>query len=278
MDFKICMNLGTLNHLDFETQLRVSRQAGFKAVGLHMIRLEEYLYSGHTLDDAVDCLKKNHLKGAEVVFMPDWISARGKSQKQIMARAEYICSTMELLECPILIANALGEKGYDKALVRENFSELCNVASKYGVRIAIEYLPWTSLDTIGKAWDIVRTVNHVNGGIVLDTFHYFKGHPSTKELYEVPIEKIFIVHLDDIEDVKTDLVTLTRKHRLPPGEGIFNFDEVLEYLFSAGFKGYYSLEILNGHNSLQDPLELATRARLSTEKLLADYALKSGKA
>ena len=26
MDFKICMNLGTLNHLDYETQLRVSRQ------------------------------------------------------------------------------------------------------------------------------------------------------------------------------------------------------------------------------------------------------------
>ncbi len=53
MDFKTCMNLGTLNHLEFETQLRVSRQAGFKAVGLHMVRLEEYLYSGHTLDDAV---------------------------------------------------------------------------------------------------------------------------------------------------------------------------------------------------------------------------------
>jgi len=46
MDFKICMNLGTLNHLDYETQLCVSSQAGFRAVGLHMARLEEYLYSG----------------------------------------------------------------------------------------------------------------------------------------------------------------------------------------------------------------------------------------
>ena len=117
MAFKICMNLGTLNHLDYETQLRVSGQAGFSAVGLHMIRLEEYLYSGHTLADAIDCLKRNHLKAVEVVFMPDWVSARGKGQKQVMARAEYICSTMELLECPILIANTLGEKEYDQALV-----------------------------------------------------------------------------------------------------------------------------------------------------------------
>ena len=271
MAFKICLNLGTINHLDYETQLRVSGQAGFTAVGLHMTRLEEYLYSGHTLEDAVDCLKKNQLKAVEVVFMPDWVSARGKSQKQVMARAEYICSTMELLECPILIANTLGEKGYDQALARENFRELCNVASKYGVRIAIEYLPWTSMDTIRKAWDIVRTVDPVNGGIVLDTFHYFKGHPSTKELYEVPIEKIFIVHLDDVEDVEADLVTLTRKHRLPPGEGIFVFDEVLEYLFKKEYQGYYSLEILNRNHPLQDPVELATRARLATEKLLGDY-------
>jgi 2-keto-myo-inositol isomerase len=271
MAFRICMNLGTLNHLDYETQLRVSRQAGFSAVGLHMIRLEEYLYSGHMLEDAIACLKKNQLNPVEVVFMPDWVSARGKSQKQVMARAEYICSTMELLECPILIANTLGEKGYDQALVRENFTELCNVASKYGVRIAIEYLPWTSMDTIRKAWDIVRTVDPVNGGIVLDTFHYFKGHPSTKELYEVPIEKIFIVHLDDVEDVEADLVTLTRKHRLPPGEGIFVFDEVLEYLFTKKYQGYYSLEILNRNHPLQDPVELASRARSATEKLLSDY-------
>lgn len=271
MAFKICMNLGTLNHLDYETQLRVSGQAGYPAVGLHMIRLEEYLYSGHTLDDAIDCLKKYQLKAAEVVFMPDWISARGKSRKQVMARAEYICSTMDLLECPILIANTLGEREYDPGLIRENFGELCNIASRYGVRIAIEFLPWTSMDTIRKAWDIVRAVDHASGGIALDTFHYFKGRPSTKELYEVPIEKIFIVHLNDVEDVETDLVTLTRKHRLPPGEGIFVFDEVLEYLFTKGYQGYYSLEILNKTHPLQDPVELATRARLATEKLLGDY-------
>ena len=223
MDFKLCLNLGTINHLDYETQLRVSSQAGFKAVGLHMIRLEEYLYSGHTLDDAVDALRRNHLNAAEVVFMPDWVSARGRGKRQVLARLEYICSTMERMESPILIANTLGEKECGPALAQENFGDLCKVASKYGVLIALEYLPWTSLDTMKKAWDIIRTVNLANGGIVLETFHYFKGHPSPKDLYEVPIEKIFIVHLDDLEDAEADLVTLTRRHRVAPGEGILQF-------------------------------------------------------
>jgi sugar phosphate isomerase/epimerase len=274
MDFKLCLNLGTINHLDYEAQLRVSSQAGFSAVGLHMIRLEEYLYSGHTLDDAADALKRNHLEAAEVVFMPDWVSARGKEKRQVLARAEYICSTMERMESSVLIANTLGEKEYDPALAQDNFGELCGVASKYGVLIALEYLPWTSLDTMRKAWNIVRAVNLLNGGIVLDTFHYFKGHPSREELDEVPIEKIFIVHLDDLEDVAADLVTLTRRHRVAPGEGIFNFDEILEYLFSRRYKGYYSLEILNTNHPTQDPIELATRLRLSTERLVEDYGRK----
>jgi sugar phosphate isomerase/epimerase len=274
MDFKICLNLGTLNHLDFETQLRVSRQAGYKAVGLHMIRLEEYLYSGHTLDDAKDCLKRNNLEAAELVFFPDWMSAKGKARKQTLARAEYVCSLMEWMECPILNANTLGGGEYDLPLIQENFDEICKVGDRHGVKIAIEYLPWTSVDTIKKAWEIVNGVDRPNGGIILDTFHYFKGHPSPDELSEVPIEKIFIVHLDDVEDVETDLVTLTRKHRLPPGEGIFNFDEVLEYLFAKRYDKFYSLEILNQSHPFQDPVELATRAMSSTEKLLADFERK----
>jgi sugar phosphate isomerase/epimerase len=278
MDFKICLNLGTINHLDYEAQLRVSHQAGFQSVGLHMIRLEEYLYSGHTLQEAVDCLKKYQLRAAEVTFFPDWISATGKALQQTLTRAEYICSTMEWMDCPIVIANTLGEKRYDPVLAHENFAAVCEVASRYGVRMAVEFLPWTPTDTINKAWDMVKSANCANGGIVLDTFHYFKGPPSKEELYGVPIEKIFIVHLDDLEDADADLVTLTRRHRVLPGEGVFNFDEVLEYLFTRGYQGYFSLEILNRNHPARDPLELATRARLSTEKLLSGFADRFQKA
>jgi 2-keto-myo-inositol isomerase len=274
MKFKICMNLGTLNHLDYETQIRASSKAGFKTVGLLMSRLEEYLYSGHTLDDAEDCLIKNDLDVAELVFFPDWMSVEGRARKHMLAKAEYVCSLMEWLKCPILNANTLGGGVYDLSLIKKNFSELCKIGVKYGVKIGLEYLPWTSVDTIKKAWEIVRGVNYSNGGIILDTFHYFKGHPSRDELKEVPIERIFIVHLDDVEDLEADLLTLTRKHRLPPGEGIFVFDEILEYLFAGGYEGYYSLEILNQSHPLRDPVELAISARLSTEEFLVNFHRK----
>ncbi len=274
MELQVGLSLNTLSHLDYESQLSVSRQGGFRAVGLHMARLEEYLYSAHTLDQAIECLTRNGLRAIEMQFLPDWLSARGRLREQMLRRAEYICSTMNLMGCPILIANALGEREYSQEVAQENFREICEIGSRYGVSIALEYLPWTSLNTMKQAWDVVRSVKRPNGGIVLDTFHYFKGHPVKAELYAVPIDRVFMVHLDDVEDVDADLVTLTRKHRVAPGEGIFVFDEVLEYLFSQGYAGPFSLEVLNRTHPHQDPIRLAIKLRCAGEALLIDYERK----
>lgn len=275
MDLRLALNLGSLAHLDYETQLRTSSQAGFMAVGLRMDRLEEYLSSGHTADDAKRCLRQNHLVPVEANFFADWIYAKGRALQEAMRRAERYCSIMEKIECPILVATTACDGEHDHALSQDNFGELCNVAAHFNVMIALEFLPWTPVNTIGKAWKIVDAVSAPNGGITLDTFHYFKGEPRAEDLYEVPVQKIFIFHLDDVERVDADVITLCRNYRVPPGEGIFVFDEILEYLFKSGYTGFYSLEILNKDNYLQNPLELSRRAKLSAEKLLTKYARNS---
>lgn len=271
MERQIALTLNTLSHLDYESQLSASREGGFSAVGIHLARLEEYLYSGHTLDQAIECLTTNGLKAVEMQFLPDWVSATGRLRDHMLRRAEYICSMMDLMACPVLVANALGEREYSEEVARENFRQICTIGAYYGVNIGLEYLPWTSLSTMKQAWDVVRSADRPNGGIVLDTFHYFKGHPVKEELYAVPVERVLMVHLDDVEEVDADLVTLTRKHRVAPGDGIFVFDEVLEYLFSRGYAGPFSLEILNRTHPQQDPVKLATKLRRAAETLLIDY-------
>jgi hypothetical protein len=46
MKFSLCFNLGTIRHIDYQSQLDVSAQAGFDAVGLRMDSLEDYLPRG----------------------------------------------------------------------------------------------------------------------------------------------------------------------------------------------------------------------------------------
>jgi len=78
MKFSLCFNLGTIRHIDYQSQLDVSVQAGFDAVGLRMDSLEDYLSKGHTLEDAKQCLKKNNLTAVEMDFLPDWIYTKGE--------------------------------------------------------------------------------------------------------------------------------------------------------------------------------------------------------
>jgi len=66
------------------------------------------------------------------------------------------------------------------------------LASEKKILIALEFLPWTPVDTIRKlGYREIRGSSQ--RGIVLDTFHYFMENQA-QELYEVPIEKIFLFH------------------------------------------------------------------------------------
>jgi len=71
--------------------------------------------------------------------------------------------------------------------------DLCTLALQYEVAIGLEFLPWTPLNTVGKALEIVEGVNTPNAGIVFDTFHFCKGIPSFEELIRVPFDRIAIV-------------------------------------------------------------------------------------
>ena len=103
----IALNLGTLSHLGFEQQLSVSRKSGYDAVGLHMAQCETYLYTGHSAQDALCCLNENAVHPVEMTFLPDWATAAGRDRRHVMIRAEYIFSLMQMLRCPLLVANTL---------------------------------------------------------------------------------------------------------------------------------------------------------------------------
>ncbi len=51
-NFQLCLSLNTLGHLDYESQLKIAAQAGWKAVGLSMTKVEEFLATGKTIEDA----------------------------------------------------------------------------------------------------------------------------------------------------------------------------------------------------------------------------------
>ena len=70
----------------------------------------------------------------------------------------------------------------------EGFAALCEHAAEHGVRVAIEFLPWSAVPDLATTWQIVRGSGTTNGGIVIDMLHWQRqpGGPNLELLRQIP--------------------------------------------------------------------------------------------
>jgi sugar phosphate isomerase/epimerase len=121
-------------------------------------------------------------------------------------------------------------------------------------------------------WEVLRQANCSNGGLLLDTFHYFKGGSQIDDLREVPTEKIFLVHLDDAPDLPIHSKEMCMNHRVFPGEGIFPLGQFLDVLLrEKRYRDWIVLEVLNKENQHIDYVETAKKGKNSLEEVLSRY-------
>ena len=95
--------------------------------------------------------------------------------KEVLTQTHHICEVARALGCDIVVTvPALGRDGSKGA--PERFREVCQVAAEYGVRIALEF-PGIAAEVkdLRSARDLVAAAGCANGGLIIDTFHFFLG-------------------------------------------------------------------------------------------------------
>jgi len=124
----------------------------------------------------------------------------------------------------------------DWARFAGNLSKACDIAAKYGVRIAMECFPGSLCSTPHAMLKLLEDVNRENFGIQLDTAHLINQHidPETA-VYMLGGKRIFNVHFKDSDG-------LTRGN-LPAGCGICDYTAMLRALKNVGYTGTVSIEV-----------------------------------
>jgi len=124
------------------------------------------------------------------------------------------------------------------ALAIEGHCELAEVASDYGIRIAIENMPpfWLAFCTDAKeAHDMIQAVNRENVGLTLDVGHAnLLGAKAIEEFVTTINDRIFLIHIHD-NDGKKD------QHRVI-GEGTVDFHQLISLLEQAKLNVPLSIE------------------------------------
>ena len=115
------------------------------------------------------------------------------------------------------------------------YEDLCERASEAGIRACLEYMGITEVKTLDDALDIVESVDHPAGGILIDAFHHERVGHSPEKVREVPKRWLSYAQLCDMPErgTLTDpeiYLSDAIDGRLAPGEGSLPLSELTRAL------------------------------------------------
>ena len=149
------------------------------------------------------------------------------------------------------------------------FGRVCDRAASFGARVHLEFIPFTVVRTLRIAWDLVRAADRQNGGLVFDTWHFFRGEPQFDVLQTVPGDRIFCVQLDDAPAVPHGSLREETSHRLLPGDGALDLTAALRALHRIGALRWVGPEVISPDLAALPVLDAATLAMDRTRAFLA---------
>lgn len=167
----------------------------------------------------------------------------------------------------VSVVELLGVK-WDGPKIGSAFAELCDQAADHGVRLAIEFVPTGAISDLARALEVVERADRDNGGIMVDSWHFFRSGSSLEQLARCPGDRIFSVQLNDAPaQPETDLVA-GMMNRLLPGEGDLNLKGFINALAQTGTSAPIGIEVFS---SRLDALSTSEATRQCAAAL--DYCL-----
>ena len=157
-------------------------------------------------------------------------------------------------------------------VVAERFAGLCDRAAQHEMLVAFEFLPWSDVPDAATAWALIKTADRPNGGILIDTWHYFRGAADPAQIKAIPADRFFLIQFDDADARMLGgwMEDTTERRRLP-GEGAFDLNGFIRVLDEMGVDAPISVEILSAEQRAR-PLTDAARLAHDSSRTVIDRA------
>jgi protein FrlC len=128
--------------------------------------------------------------------------------------------------------------------------QICEYADQFEIRLGIEAVNHFVSDmvrTASEAMKVIDEVGHEKLGVVIDSGHINLSTETISEAINIPGDKLLQVHVNDNDG--------QHQQNLIPGEGTFNFDELIQELGVVGYQGVLTVEL--GYHYTFDPTSAA---------------------
>jgi 2-keto-myo-inositol isomerase len=249
---RLALNLATVFPASLERKLYAAGAAGFRAVGL---LANEMLREG---DAGLTELRLSQLAVAEVIEVAGWADADRAARTVAIGQAERVFELAAAVRASLVVA-AAPSADIDTIVAADRFRELCRLAAPLRLRVGLEFVGWAdTIKDVASAWAVVEAADAANGGLVVDTFHYYRGGSTLEMLEPLPGDRIYLVQLSDCMELPK--YELQNRHRVYPGAGAIPLDSVTAAIRAKDYRGYFSVELYNEGYWAEDPVVVARDA------------------
>lgn len=184
--------------------------------------------------------------------------------------APVVNATAEL-GVPVIVANGFDP---DEARFTALFARYCELAARSGIRVALEFLPYSGVRDLATALRIVAASGADNAGVLPDALHLERSGGSPADLRAIPPGRVVFAQLCDAQawqGTRTDdlLMREARGGRLPAGTGVLPLFDFLDAL-PAGCEIEY--EVNRADLADRPANEKAAAAAEDATRFMAAYA------
>jgi 2-keto-myo-inositol isomerase len=266
-----CLNQDTLRTTETAKFMEVAHKSGFVGIEFTMDKLDEYLQR-HSAEDLKALLNKSNLEPVSINGPENFSFRTEKELRPILERTNRMSRVGRAIGCPMLIAvpSFVTKRKSREEIVSETAKSMKRVldACDPSLKVAFEFLGLKncSVPDLPSATEVVREVCDERVGLILDTFHLYLSGATLGELERVRSDELFLVHINDSEDLPIE--QLTDGNRIFPGDGVIDLEGYMRALRSIGYDKFLSVELLREQYWAEDPLRIAVRSRRSLDRYL----------
>lgn len=267
---KLALNGATIMRSPLDEDVEIAAECGYDALEIWAGKIDPYI-ERHSIEQLAAKMRALGVRPWCINSIEDITFRDADGRGALLAETERLAQIARVLGAPsIVVVPGRRPDGFNRnESVRDAVDVLRAMSGVAGdVALAFEFLgkPGCAVPVLDMAIEVVAEVDRANVGLVIDTFHFYAGGSRYESLDAVPLDRLFVLHVNGCEDVPRE--QLTDAHRLYPGEGALPVDEMLRPLQQRGFDGVVSVEIFRPAYWEQPARDVARTARVRAVEVM----------
>ncbi len=266
---KLSVSETTTFRWSFEEDMRNYAAAGIPAIGVWRQKISDY---GEVR--AIGLLQEYGLEVSHLFWAGGFTGSDGRSFRESVEDAKEALRLAKRLGAGCLVVYSGTRAGHTynhaRRLVRDALQELAPLGESLDVPVAVEPRhpgcagAWTFLTTLEETLLVLDMVGSPWVKMVFDTYHLGHQEGIVERIGEL-ISRVALVQLGDARYPPT-----IEEDRCRLGEGILPLAQIVAAFASAGYDGYYDIELLGEEFSQADYPGLLVHAKESFARLVGE--------